>query len=204
MIDGRLRGIRTNPRHPKTTIIAYADDVSILITAPEETPLIKDALMAYQEASGATVNIAKSQSMAIGGWDEGIDIMGIEYKNQIKILGISFHPHTHMSITENWTQITRNIRLQESEKYNRNLSMSQRRVYIHMYLLSRAWYAAQILPLPKLQERQISTTMSWFLWHGGIFKVPLAIMQLPKRQGGWDLINIAAKSLTLYLHRSRN
>jgi hypothetical protein len=164
MIDGRLRGIRTNPRQPKTTIIAYADGVSIIITDPEEIPIIKDALMAYQEASGATINIEKSQAMAIGGWDEGIDVMGIKYKNQIKILGISFHPHTHMTITDNWTQITRNIRLQASESYNRNLSMSQRIVYIHTYLLSRAWYAAQILPLPKLQERQISTTMSFFFF----------------------------------------
>jgi hypothetical protein len=77
-----------------------------------------------------------SQAMAIGGWDEEIDIMEIEYKNQIKILGITFHPHTHMKITENWAKITRNIRLQASESYKRNLSMSQRIVYIHTYLLS--------------------------------------------------------------------
>jgi hypothetical protein len=70
--------------------------------------------------------------MAIGCGDEGIDIMGIEYKNQIKILGISFHPHTHKTITDNWTQITRNIRLQASESYKRNLSMSHRSLYTYV------------------------------------------------------------------------
>jgi hypothetical protein len=44
------RGIQTNPRQSKTTTIAYADKVSIIITDPEEILIIKDALMVYREA----------------------------------------------------------------------------------------------------------------------------------------------------------
>jgi hypothetical protein len=73
--------------------------------------------------------------------------------------------------------------------------------YTHIYLLTKAWYIAQIFPLPKTCEHQLNTAIAWYIWHGEIFKVPLSTLQRPKVQGGWDLINIAAKSRTLYYYR---
>jgi hypothetical protein len=59
MLDRNLKGI-------STSIVAYADDVTILITDPNEVPLVQDALKCYQEASGATINIDKSNALAVG------------------------------------------------------------------------------------------------------------------------------------------
>jgi hypothetical protein len=69
--------------------------------------------------------------------------------------------------------------------------------------MSKAWYVAQVLPLPKIHERQLKTTMNWYVWHGDIFKVPLTTLQRLKREGGWEIVNVAAKSRALFLHRIR-
>jgi len=45
-------------------------------------------------------------------------------------------------------------------------------------------------------------TISWFLWKGEIFRVPLSSLQRPK-EGGWGLINPAAKCMALFMNRMR-
>jgi len=42
-----------------------------------------------------------------------------------------------------------------------------------------------------------------FIWKGDIFRVPLPTLQSRKEEGGWDLINLQVKSLTLFLYRMR-
>ena len=49
--------------------------------------------------------------------------------------------------------------------------------------------------------RQMNTAMSWFLWKGAIFKVPLSTLQRPKESGGRALIYIMAKCMTLFVLR---
>jgi hypothetical protein len=66
--------------------------------------------------------------------------------------------------------------------------------------MAKAWYVAQILPLPTSYERQLNTTINWYVWNGAIFKVPLSTLQRPK-EGGLDLVNIGAKSRALHYHR---
>ena len=64
-------------------------------------------------------------------------------------------------------------------------------------MLVRAWFTVQVFPMPPTCERQINTAMTWFLWRGGIFRLPLSTLQRRKLQGGWDLINVDAKSRAL-------
>jgi hypothetical protein len=59
MCDTELRGIRPDPRKPRTAIIAYADDVTILLTSQEEIQIVKDNITGYQKAPGAKINLAK-------------------------------------------------------------------------------------------------------------------------------------------------
>jgi len=70
-------------------------------------------------------------------------------------------------------------------------------------MLARAWFAAQIFPMPPTRERQINTAITWFLWRWKIFSVPLSTIQLRMLQGGWDLINVSAKSRALLQFRLR-
>jgi hypothetical protein len=49
----------------------------------------------------------------------------------------------------------------------------------------------------------MNTTISWLIWKGDIFRVPLSTLYRRKEQEGWDLINISAKSQALFLYRIR-
>ena len=57
--------------------------------------------------------------------------------------------------------------------------------------------------LPPLADsvRQMNTAISWFIWKGEIFNVPLSTLQLSKEAGGRALIHIMAKCMTLFILR---
>jgi len=50
--------------------------------------IIREVITCYEKATGAKLNIAKSSVFAVGNWDISCDIMGISYKEEIKILGV--------------------------------------------------------------------------------------------------------------------
>ena len=84
----RLQGLRAHGTQRKTTVIAYTDDVSILMTSQDDGRTVPDAIACYEKATGATLNIEKSSALAVGTWDTTCEIMGIEYIEEIKILGV--------------------------------------------------------------------------------------------------------------------
>ena len=51
--------------------------------------------------------------------------------------------------------------------------------------------------------RQLNTTISWFVWKGDIFRVPLSTLYRSKGEGGWDLTDLPAKSHVLFLYRKQ-
>jgi hypothetical protein len=57
LLEQKLRCIRVNWRQRKKAVIAYADDVTVLVKAPEEIATIEEALRSYEEATGAKLNI---------------------------------------------------------------------------------------------------------------------------------------------------
>jgi hypothetical protein len=130
MIEKELRGISIDPRKPRTAIMAYADDVTIMLTSQEEIKIVQDSIKSYQNASGVKINLDKSKALAIGGWDTTTDLVGIIYQNNIKILGINFHSKSGQTTDINWVQVTRKIRAQASETYSRELGIEQRIQYI--------------------------------------------------------------------------
>jgi hypothetical protein len=106
MIDTKLAGIQIQ-QGAKTTILAYADDVTILLTAADEIQAIHTAIQCYQKASGATINIAKSSAMAIGGWKTTTKVMGIDYQDELQILGLTFNRNINSTLNSNWNTVVK-------------------------------------------------------------------------------------------------
>ena len=171
MLGERLNRIQLRRRSKKTTVGAYADDVTIFVSSPADIQLIREALTCYQAASGARLNIENSKVMAIGSWDISTDIMGVQYHTDIKILGVRMHNTVSQSANNGWTAVTGMIQAQARDAYNRDLCLDQRIQYTHNFLLAKAWYTAQIFPPPDACVRQLNTATSWYLWHGEIFNL---------------------------------
>jgi hypothetical protein len=64
---------------------------------------------------------------------------------------------------------------------------------------SSVWYLAQIFPIQEKHIRQINSAIAYFLWKGEIFRVPLSTLQREKKEGGWGLVDLAAKCRSLFL-----
>ena len=124
--------------------------------------------------------------MAVGTWGTTVNIMGIPYHKNVKILGVHFTSTTSQSAMNSWSVVTGGLRAQAREAYYRELSLNKRIQFVHTYMLARVWFTAQIFPMPLTCERQINTAITWFLWRGSIFRVPLSTIQQRKLQGGWD------------------
>ena len=78
-LEKKLTGVKIGRRETKTTVIAYADDVTIVISKPEDVPIVRDTLKTYEEAIGAKINTQKSKAIALGLWKTSLKILDIPY-----------------------------------------------------------------------------------------------------------------------------
>jgi hypothetical protein len=197
----KLTGVRIGERGTKTKVTVYADEVTVIITQPGDIPIIQEAVHLYELATGAKVNTHKSKALALGSWNKSVPIMNINYSEEMKILGFHMHNSIKASVHRSWTLTTAKTRTQAQDAYHRAMSTDNRIRYICDYLLARTWYLTQTFPPPDAIIRQMNTTISSFLWHGEIFRVPLATLYRPKEHGGWGFINPASKCLALFIAR---
>jgi hypothetical protein len=137
VLEQKLTGIRSSQRSKKTAVVAYADDITIFVTAPEDIPAISDAKRTYERATGAMLNMRKSKSMAVGAWDTTIDMIGISYCKEMRILGASFTSTVAQSGDISWARVTGKVRALTRDSYGRELYLTHRIQYVHTYLLVR-------------------------------------------------------------------
>jgi hypothetical protein len=98
--------------------------------------------------------------------------MNIPYYDTATILGFKIKSTVRESVLARWTKTIVIIKTQAQENYCRTMTLNMRIKYVNEYLMSRAWYIAQIYPSPEAYVRQMNTTPSGFIWKGDIFRVP--------------------------------
>jgi hypothetical protein len=193
-----LNVLHIHQRQRQSAVIAYDDDITLLITTPEDIDVVKDAIQCYEKATGAILNTRKSQALAVGAWDTTIPVMDIPYNDKITVLGFKVQKSIVRAASVSWTRITHMVRTQARDTYSRDLGLSQRIQYEHVYLLAKLWYTLS-------SPDRICTTNSC---SSGV--VHLAGDNLPnahlnpaeeKEGGGWDLTDVAAKCRALLLTR---
>jgi hypothetical protein len=154
---------RIERRSSTTAVIAYADDVTLFVSNPQDISKIQEIIRKYETASGARINYRKSKALAIGTWDTTADIMNIPYVTDVKILGIHFTATTQQTVNKNWALTTSRIRGLAQAAYYRELNLAKRILYVHTYILATAWLTAQLLPIPNNCIPQINMAIKWYI-----------------------------------------
>jgi hypothetical protein len=188
-IEQSLRGIRFRRGRRTFSVIAYADDVTVILTSPDELEMVMAAVHHYEKATGAKLNIRKTKALTIRAWAPMPNAHGIQYQEQIKVLGFTMTKTTNRSHHLCWEQAVQKIRIQAANAYHRDLSLPHRIQYVHMYLLAKLWYTTQIFPPWKPVMQQLLAAIAWYLWKGAIFRTPLSTLQREKADGGWGLVD---------------
>jgi hypothetical protein len=133
ILEQKLPGIDIGKRANKTAVAAYAGDVTIFVTSPTDLPVVHNAIQCYEKATGARQNTRKSKALAVGGWNTTTVPLGILYANEVKILGITSNT-IEQSTEKTWAIVTNKVRAQARDTYARDLRLSQRIWYVHVYL----------------------------------------------------------------------
>jgi hypothetical protein len=165
-IAKKLPGIWIGCHKATSTVLAYADDVNILMMSQHDIPVLQTILDEYATAKGARINIGKSKALVISTWESTVNIMQVPYVAELKILGICFTSTVNQSAVVSWAQVTGRIRSMTRDAYYRELCLARRILFIHCYVLATAWYMAQIFPIPADCIRQINSAIAWYLWRG--------------------------------------
>jgi hypothetical protein len=163
MLDTMLRGNSHAAGSRTPNLVAYADDFTVILDSTKDIPKVRDALRCYEAATGARLNIRKSKVMGLGTWDVTVDILGIPYCNELRILGIQMTTTTTQSADKSWALIAGTIRAQAQEAYYKTFNISQRIQNVENYLFAKAWYVAQIFPPPGDCLRQIRMAITWYI-----------------------------------------
>jgi hypothetical protein len=86
-LEENLQGVRFNRGQQKVTVVAYADDITILVTASEDIERLKEVIQCYEGATRARLNIRKSKALAVGTRDLTRSVMEIPCSEVVTILG---------------------------------------------------------------------------------------------------------------------
>jgi hypothetical protein len=184
LLGQQLPGIRIEHRSRPISAVAYADDATIFATSTKDLDIISRVVTLYERATGATLNPHKSKALSVTGWGPPGLPLEIAYEPAVIILGITFVNTIKQTTKATWARITAKVRAQAKEAYSKCTFIANRTRYVNTYLLSNIWYAAQILSTPKVFTQQPTTTISWYMFRGAMFRVPISTLQKPKRCGG--------------------
>jgi len=107
--------------------------------------------------------------------------LGIAYHPNAQILGFQFWSTVRQLVNATRSHLTGQVRSLTKESYPRDLCLAHRITYVHVYILARIWYVAQVLPAPRTCT-QLTTAMTYFIWKGATFRVPISVAILQNRR----------------------
>ena len=128
--------------------MAFADDVTIFVTTPDDFTVIREAIRRFEKATGARLNVRNSKALAVGGWSTTTNALDVAYYPEIQVLGINFASTIEQSMNRSWTYITGKVRVQARYAYGRDLCLSQKMFFVQAYILTKIWHKPQMFPTP--------------------------------------------------------
>lgn len=187
---------------PDDLVVAYADDISIVVTSALKAHEMRDLFLRFGHASGAVLNLRKTTSIDVGyinGNPIGIDWLRTETK--IKILGVIFANSIRQMITLNWESLIGNIGQQIGLHSIRTLTLHQKVILLNTFITSKIWYLASLLPLYAIHVAKLTSAMGTFLWRRQPARIPIQQLARPIEQGGLKLQLPMLKPKALLLNR---
>ena len=184
----------------------YVDDISVLSTDLNDLEHLNQAFLKFESMSGTVLNRShKSKIMGLGRWKDKEDwpLLWLRTEPSLKVFGIQFTPTTKGTIHQSWEKCIQGVRNCIMAWSNRMLpTLNQRIQVVQTFALSKIWYLAQVLPIPKKHLLEVEKTVRRFLWLGRLEHLPFDELYGPIKEGGLNLVNIGAKCDSLYLKQT--
>ena len=148
----------------------YADDTNLFVTTEESILEILNFFKKYKIATGATINISKTEitSMAnakIYNLDKKIQNIQITNPhNFIKILGIHFTNDLQQTSIYKWELCLSKLKTQLFQLSRRHLSLKGKATLLNTFILSKITFLSNIFPIPTYILKQIESNFFKHIW----------------------------------------
>ncbi|XP_062542141.1 uncharacterized protein LOC134210132 [Armigeres subalbatus] len=183
-------------------LVAYADDISVVVTTEARIEMIREIFNRFSVAAGAKLNLRKTIAINVG-YCEGntIDTQWLQTANVVKILGITFANSIRLMTTLNWNVLVGKFSQQMWLQSHRTLTLHQKIIMLNTFGTSKLWYLSSVLPPLGIHTAKITATMGTFLWRGIVARVPIMQLTRKREHGGLNLHIPAIKSRSLATNR---
>ena len=175
----------------------YADDAIIAIKQNQCFKEVIKELKLYEDATGAKVNLEKTEGLWLGAWKNRLDTpLNIVWTNKnVKRLGVYFGNDNPAKYT--FEDIIPKVKQSMNYWKQFHLSISARARTIEIFHASRLWYASSFYDIPQDAESQLQK--DFFKYVNFPHKAPTVSqveMQKLREDGGLKLIDIRTKTDT--------
>ena len=180
----------------------FADDMDIFSLCKErQIRAIFNKLESFRLQSGFTVSYEKTTLYRIGSLRHSdaqlYNMSEYAWSNKdIKVLGVTI---AHENIVEkNYNSLIEKSRSTLDAWFNRGLTLMGKVQVVNALVASLFVYKMMVLPsVPKNIIKTLENIIREFIWDKKKSKVALPILQLPKKQGGLNLVNLRVKEKAL-------
>jgi hypothetical protein len=149
-LEASLQGLKV--AHFREASFGYMDDVEILGSHLSDITKVDTITLAFEAAAGALLNRnRKTLIQSLGSWASRQDwpLGWLQSAPSIKVLGFDIHPTFSASVEATWDRVLARIRSTVRSWAGRRLPTFLRRLQVlKVYISSKAWYFAQVIPLP--------------------------------------------------------
>ena len=189
-------------REIKHLLNQFADDMDICsILSQKSITAIFQELEIFRLQSGFTVSYDKTTMYRIGSLRHSsarmYDMDQVRWSNEdINVLGIIV---SHEDILQkNYNAVLDKSKRVINQWFNRDLTLLGKVQVVNALIASLYVYPMMVLPLlPQTFVKRIDNMVREYLWKGKKAKIALKILQLPKEEGGLNLVNFELKDRAL-------
>lgn len=188
--------------HPQELVVAYADDISIVLVDESKLVDIKRAFEDFGLCSGARLNLEKTVAVNVG--PQRGSATGTAWPtvgDSVKILGVIYFNSLKRTLEENWSELIRKTSFLMWLFKPRDLTIHQKVILLNVYVTSKLWYLSSVLSMPNAAAARMTSQMGRFIWGRYSFRVPMDQLALPVAEGGLNLHVPRVKSKALLINR---
>ena len=150
----------------QTKLLAYADDMTALLSDITSAKELLDSLDTFEKFSGLKMNVSKTKTMSIGTMKNSVEKpLGLEWCMTVKNLGVQFSCNQKMVSSQHF-QLTKLDKIQKVINiWNmRGLSLFGRVTIVKTFLIPKLLYVSSIIQTPMEIIKRMERMIFKFLW----------------------------------------
>lgn len=175
----------------------YADDTSVIVSSDRAIVAVFDTYSQFEKASGSKLNLEKCEGLWLDSWRSRVDApVAIRWTSiKIKVLGVFIG---NISLDElNWRPRLDAVENCLASWRSRSLSFQGKALVVNALVLSRVWYVASLIHMPRWVLSELNSLCFKFFWSGKRDLVARDVVCQPRELGGFSVVNTSFKVAAL-------